>query len=1226
MGDEWGDDALAADALAADALAADALADEAARRRIATDLGTTLFVAAGAGSGKTTQLVERVVALVLAGTPMEAIAAITFTDKAADELRQRVAAALQARADTPDSADAADRCRRALDQLDQAALCTLHAFAQRILTAYPVEAGLPPAVAVLDEIESDIDFEERFQGFYAELIARPELERTLMLALELDITAEQLRSVAERLDDNWDLVRVRAEPVPEPPPLDLTPVLTAGRDLLDCCGNVGPGDNLAAYMQDWLPGWLEQLESAIDGGADELDLLDLVRHSEPPKPGSLGGNAWSSTTYGSSKGARDALKGLASTGYDGSALGRVIDALVEPILARLGDELARFTLHQAQTRRRSGRLTFHDLLVLCRAVVHEQEHGPRIRRELAQRYQALLLDEYQDTDPLQLDIVRAIAVPPEAGDEGPPRPGQLFFVGDPKQSLYRFRRADIDLFLRTPSLVDAEPVSLTSNFRSTPPVIDWINHVFDQLIVGATADDGSRAQPDFEALSARPTPDLAGTPVTVLGANAHPTGTLIGDLRQAEAVDVAALIERIVREGWEVRPHRDGPPVPARRRDIAVLIPARTVLGQLEAALRDAGIPYRLDTGSLVYAADEVRTLLMALRVIDDPTDDLAVVSVLRSPLYGCSDVDLYHWRRQRGGTWSALAPRPARFEADDPVWDGLADLRQRIESRSWRTPSEQLDGLVRDRRVLETALAGPSPLDAWHRIRFVIEQARAWSDAGGRFLRDYLDWTKRQTGLTGRVAEALLDEDGLDDEDGVDGDNTEARPDRVPADVEDSVRVLTVHGAKGLEFPIAIVCGFNSQGGSRQRGVQVAFRTDGLTLRLKSGLEQQGFDATRAIDEQMDHHERIRLLYVACTRARDHLAVSVHRVDPGKASERRRYTGAQLLAPCVVPPDHQEALAGSQVLLPGATEGPPPPTADAATAPPPPVVTDLTAWRAARDELIATARLPRSISATRLAAEALGPGPTDAADDTAGTTVDGDDDRFEELAGAPAPDDVEPGLAKRPVDLDLPAWRRGRYGTAIGRAVHGVLQVVDLASGYGLEALARAQAAAEGVDDEWERIARLARSALATPCVAEAAALPHWREVYVGVPFGDTVLEGYIDLLYRRADGLVVVDHKTDRIVATDGAGPLPAEKLAAYRRQLAAYAVAVERATGEQVVAALLVLCAPAGGQEVVIADLRAAMDEVQVLLDPGLPPPGRDAGRLYDPDGYGVPEPPV
>ena len=161
-----------------------------------------------------------------------------------------------------------------------------------------------------------------------------------------------------------------------------------------------------------------------------------------------------------------------------------------------------------------------------------------------------------------------------------------------------------------------------------------------------------------------------------------------------------------------MRPRR-GPPRPARRSDIAILIPARTALGQLEAALRASGIAYRLDTGSLVYAADEIRALLMALRVVDDPTDELAVVSVLRTPLYGCSDVDLYRWRVQRGGRWNPRAPRPERLEDDDAVWDAMADLEQRIGTRAWLTPSQQLDSLVRDRRVLEAALAGPSPLDA---------------------------------------------------------------------------------------------------------------------------------------------------------------------------------------------------------------------------------------------------------------------------------------------------------------------------------------------------------------------------------------------------------------------------------------------------------------------------------------------------------------------------------
>ena len=212
-----------------------------------------------------------------------------------------------------------------------------------------------------------------------------------------------------------------------------------------------------------------------------------------------------------------------------------------------------------------------------------------------------------------------------------------------------------------------------------------------------------------------------------------------------------------------------------------------------------------------------------------------------------------------------------------------MADLEQRIAGRAWLTPSQQLDSLVRDRRVLEAALAGPSPLDAWHRVRFVLEQARAWTEAGGRFLRDYLEWTRRQTGLTGRVGRVRARGRRGAVEDGAGGGD-----DRGSGPGDEAVRILTVHGSKGLEFPITIVCGFNSPPGGRRRGVQVAFGPDGETiLRLRQGLEQPGFDATRAIDEQMDEHERIRLLYVACTRARDHLVVSLHRVDDHPADGR---------------------------------------------------------------------------------------------------------------------------------------------------------------------------------------------------------------------------------------------------------------------------------------------------------------------------------------------------
>ena len=181
--------------------------DESARDRIASDLESTLFVEAGAGSGKTTALVDRVVALVTSGTAdLANVGAITFSEKAAVELRDRVRSALERKADADPGGEEGRRCRDALDQLDVAAIGTLHAFAQRILTEHPVEAGLPPKVEVLDEISSGVEFERRWATYQDALLADRSLERTILLLLACGVRADGLRALAEAFDDNWDLV------------------------------------------------------------------------------------------------------------------------------------------------------------------------------------------------------------------------------------------------------------------------------------------------------------------------------------------------------------------------------------------------------------------------------------------------------------------------------------------------------------------------------------------------------------------------------------------------------------------------------------------------------------------------------------------------------------------------------------------------------------------------------------------------------------------------------------------------------------------------------------------------------------------------------------------------------------------------------------------------------------------------------------------------------------
>lgn len=228
-------------------------------------------------------------------------------------------------------------------------------------------------------------------------------------------------------------------------------------------------------------------------------------------------------------------------------------------------------------------------------------------------------------------------------------------------------------------------------------------------------------------------------------------------------------------------------------------------------------------------------------------------------------------------------------------------------------------------------------------------------------------------------------------------------------------------------------------------------------------------------------------------------------------------------------------------------------------------------------------------------------PGTVDpAADRTQGAPIDpdgGSAGRLFDPDPTPAPDPQSPsaGLQKRPRDLDLPPWLKGRYGTAVGRAVHGVLQTVDLATGDSLDAVVASQCEAEAIPDRRSDVASLARLALGSETIATAAGKPHWREVYACTPVGDRMLEGYIDLLYRTSDGLVVVDYKTS---GTSDPAEL-AERVEGYRLQGAAYALTVAATTGEPVVRVTFLFLTPAGAVEIDLPDLESAVADVERLV---------------------------
>jgi ATP-dependent exoDNAse (exonuclease V) beta subunit len=971
---------------------------------------------------------------------------------------------------------------------------------------------------VRDEISSRVAFETRWRELVDEMLDEPALEQPILLMLAAGVRLDHLRAVAEVLDDNWDLLDRIGEPAPLAA-LDVSSWLT---ELDEVCALVGDcrddDDKLLLRMSE-----LEAYGARLRGAFDDIERVQLLK---APKP------SFAVTRTGNKKNWTDITTVRERVARLGERRDQIVNDVLEGAIRHVVAALGRGTTRTVAERRVAGELEFHDLLVMARALLRDPASGAHARTRLRDRYRVLLVDEFQDTDPIQADLAALLATPPTERDERPwfDMPvdrGRLFFVGDPKQSIYRFRRADIGTFLMAADhYADPAPVLLTCNFRTTPDVLAWVNAVFSELI---QATPGS--QPAYRRLDAVRAAAPAASDVVLLGVDAHADIQNADDLRTREATDVAQAVLRAITDEWPVADAATGDWRPARLGDICVLLPARTSLPFLERALDDAGIAYRAETSSLVYGSREVRELLAALRAVDDPSDSLSLVTALRSSLFGCGDDDLFEYKVEYGGAWDVRFDPPEQLPLGHPVGDAIRYLRSLHEARLWSAPSELLERLVRERNVVEVAALGGRFRDVARRVRFLVDQARAFADAESGTLRDYLEWAQLQGTEGARVVEAVL-----------------------PETDDDAVRILTVHGAKGLEFPIVICSGATTAAQTRSRGVQVLFpASGGYEVRMTANVQTQHFELHQPVDEQMGFHEKLRLLYVACTRARDHLVVSVHRKERSLPDEASKWTHAELLWNAA---RHARwARFDAQA-----------PVVNVAVSPvtiPEPMTPE--AWEAEHARAFERGARRGFVGATTLAA------------------------RVDEAAR------VDPGLAKDGRDLELPPWNKGRYGTAIGRAVHAVLQTIDLATGAGLEETAAAQAAAEGVLGHEKTIVSLVQSALDSDVVRRAAARPFWRETYVAVPLDGITLEGYIDLAFRDDDGLVVVDYKTDAV-----RGDELEARLGHYRVQAAAYALAVAEATGAPVVRCVLCLLDPAGAHEEIIegSELAAGVETVRRL----------------------------
>ena len=961
--------------------------DQVQRDRILTDLDSTLFVEAGAGTGKTSSLVGRIMRLVATGrAEMRHIAAITFTEKAAAELRDRVREEMEKAArdgELPD--DEAARIREAIGEIDAAAIETLHGFAQRILSAYPLEAGLPPAVSVQDEVVSSIAFEERWRDYLDSLLENAALEEVLVRGYVLGLDLGQLRALALALHRNWDRVEDADLAAPALPPVDAAAVLAA---LDEACGIQACCVDSSDYLYQHLD-WMKTYRARLQEAEDPLDALRIL--AEPRKLSHTKGRkaSWQGITP-------DEIRAMLTEAQDSRQA--LLDEQRAAVLEALLVELRGFVLSYAEERRREGQLEFHDLLVLARDLLR---HHPSVRRALRAQFSHLLIDEFQDTDPIQIELAVLLACgesesAPSDWREAEVEEGRLFFVGDPKQSIYRFRRADITLYRRVQEKFSDRTIYLTQNFRSCPSVIDWVNAVFDSLI----GEGDAEGQAPYVALDCSWEADGESPTVRLVG---EPSDENVPVIRRREAQEIAAVIRQAKAEGWSVTGQNEQGARevrPTRYADIAILLPTRTSLPSLERALDESGIPYRVESQDLLYDTQEVRDLLTILRSIDDPTDEVALVAALRTPAFACADDDLLRYS-QAGGRWDYRQQPPTALGTDHPVVSAMAALSELHNQRWWRPLNEVVEAVIRERRLFELAFAHGRPRERWQRLRFVLDQSRAFAEAGGATLRQFVEWAELQAEEGMRVVETV-----------------------VPEADDDAVRILTVHASKGLEFPIVILAGLNSTSRGGRPGPRVLWGSDGRPeVQLGSEnarFQTPGFEQLTAVEQRMDEYEKVRLLYVAATRARDHLVVSLH-----------HKSGTQCAASTL-----GTLCEGIPTLWTKAeiTSLPPKPPSDVRSYEFDDSPEQRAHWLEERESRIASLSRAPVYAATAISRELTA--------------------------------SEDPNLKKDAPVEEIPPWRRGRAGTSMGRAVHAVLQSIDLATGEGLAGAAAAQAAAEGISD----------------------------------------------------------------------------------------------------------------------------------------------------------------
>ena len=822
------------------------------------DVEYNIIVRAGAGSGKTTALVERVLAHLRMGEEPSSIVAITFTRKAAAELRGRIHEAVDAAVNTIAVAGEQERLSQARRRLDEMHVGTIHGFCAGIVRQYADVVGLPPDFRQMEEEEEEVMRNRFWSGFIMQQDESPELE----FLREAGVDRSSLVDLFGRLVENADLNVVREERRD----VDFSPAVEAARQVMADLGPIGhKGDNedavqsrlrKARFMERMRPSmslgqtaeWLRLFCDMIDTRVGRLRMT-MNRWDRPQK---------------FMKAVRDGVEDDVAPWW---VLSRIQNQIV-PLVAAWDAQVHGRAMALVQDavddyaafRRAEGRLTISDPIHILNDLLYTSAD---VRNELQGTLRRILIDEFQDTDPVQASLLFNLAA--DAVDEhdwtrNRLLPGRLLLVGDDKQSIYRFRRADFEVFSRSEKAIVSQggrSLVLTTNFRSSEPICRWINKALAPLFQPAETGRRHEQAPweplePYDAAAKEPRRTQAAPSVKAIWLNSTMRAE---DSAVAEARVIAHTIREHLAEGRYEKPS-----------DFMILFRRNKYVADYVAEITAAGLPVRVSGGKVSGGSDVLPAVCNILESLLREGDEAAGIAALRTPFFGVSDADLYAWR-MNGGRFDTLA---GDLSGSGPDVD----------------PGASKHSVAVASATLARIYHRFQSLSPWEALR-VTADTEGWWD-----LLRFRSSAAIDTGVLQKILAlfAAAEERNLDWVEATE-ELLRYRDGDVPmklhaADGDDGVQMLTVHQAKGLEAPCVYLADAGYPGAPRVH--THSFTRDGLAfiaLALRSpsafGSPQVTFtpsDWTGAVEKEkafsLAEHER--LLYVACTRAARELVVTV--------------------------------------------------------------------------------------------------------------------------------------------------------------------------------------------------------------------------------------------------------------------------------------------------------------------------------------------------------------